>query len=428
MSRVLSETYSICPVCGRQLPAQRVRENGAVYLRRVCPEHGPFSAVIWRELPGAPDWSAWRGDLPELAGPQPDCGHCQGICSQHQQGTCCLVYEVTGRCDLNCGFCFADGGGGGDIPLAQAKTEISYVYMLSRPTLQLSGGEPTLRDDLPELVAHAVGCGAPYVQLNSNGLRLARDEAYVAALAEAGLSYVFMQFDGADDEAHIKLRGRPLLAEKLKAIENCAKHRLGVTLVPTLTPGVNTGQIGDLIKLAVALSPAVRGVHFQPAAYLGRYPALPRDEQRFTLADLLAAIPEQTGGLIRLENIAPSHCDHPLCGFHASFIAEPTGGLTPLTQPQSCCCQSTAEQNRDYVGKRWSAPPDFSGTAPEDGFEAFLQRARTHSFTVTAMAFQDAGTLDLERLRRCSLHVYQDGNYLPFCANYLTLYQQEDQG
>jgi uncharacterized radical SAM superfamily Fe-S cluster-containing enzyme len=40
------------------------------------------------------------------------------------------------------------------------------------------------------------------------------------------------------------------------------------------------------------------------------------------------------------------------------------------------------------------------------------------------MAFQDAYTLDIERLRRCSLHVYRDGKIIPFCANYLTAVTQ----
>ena len=50
----------------------------------------------------------------------------------------------------------------------------------------------------------------------------------------------------------------------------------------------------------------------------------------------------------------------------------------------------------------------------------FLSRARSYCFTVTAMAFQDAWNLDIERLRRCSLHVYDGGALKPFCARYLT--------
>jgi hypothetical protein len=50
----------------------------------------------------------------------------------------------------------------------------------------------------------------------------------------------------------------------------------------------------------------------------------------------------------------------------------------------------------------------------------FLHRVRSHGFTVTAMAFQDAGNLDLERLRQCSLHVFDHGRFIPFCARYLS--------
>ena len=55
---------------------------------------------------------------------------------------------------------------------------------------------------------------------------------------------------------------------------------------------------------------------------------------------------------------------------------------------------------------------------------AFLQKAKERAFTLTAMAFQDAWNLDLARLRRCSLHVYDEGRLKPFCARYLTLAEQ----
>lgn len=423
MSNVIGYTRSICPVCGRQLPATRVRENGAVYLRKQCPEHGQFSALVWREVPGAPAYEQWRGDLPEVkAEENPDCPYGCGLCPQHAQDTCCILYEVTSRCDLACRFCFANGGAGEDIPLERVKQDISHLVRPGATLLQLSGGEPALRDDLPEIVAYAKQAGCRYVQLNSNGLRLAAEPEFVSALAAAGLSFVFMQFDGTNDGIHLRLRGEPLLRQKQRAIENCALNRIGVTLVPTLVPGVNTQDIGNIIRYAVSLSPAVRGVHFQPVSYFGRYPQPPQDEQRYTLAELLAAIPEQTAGLVPLEHIAPSHCDHPLCGFHTSFITGPDGGLTALTQPQpSCCCKpTTAEQNREYIGRRWQRGAE-PATPAADGFDRFLQQSRERAFTITAMAFQDAWNLDIERLRRCSLHVYRDGRTIPFCANYLTL-------
>ncbi len=106
------------------------------------------------------------------------------------------------------------GGAGDDIPLAKIKEDILALTCPGKTFLQLSGGEPTVRDDLPEIVAYAKNVGCKYLQLNSNGIRLAEDEAYVAALAEAGLSFVFMQFDGTRDDIYRKLRGKPLLELK----------------------------------------------------------------------------------------------------------------------------------------------------------------------------------------------------------------------
>lgn len=198
--------------------------------------------------------------------------------------------------------------------------------------LQLSGGEPTVRDDLPAIVAYAKRAGCKYVQLNSNGVRLAEDEAFVRKLADAGLSFVFMQFDGVTDQVYEALRRQPMLDIKKRAIENCGKYGIGVTLVPVIVPGVNVDQIGAIIRFAVERSPVVRGVHFQPVSYFGRVPELPKDEDRFTLDELMAEAVAQSGGLFAMENLAPSCCDHPMCGFHGDFIVMPDGTLYALTK------------------------------------------------------------------------------------------------
>lgn len=54
-----------------------------------------------------------------------------------------------------------------------------------------------------------------------------------------------MQFDGVDDAVYEKLRRRPMLEVKKRAIEQCGRYGIGVTLVPVIVPGVNTEQIGD---------------------------------------------------------------------------------------------------------------------------------------------------------------------------------------
>ncbi len=137
-----------------------------------------------------------------------------------------------------------------------------------------------------------------------------------------------------------------------------------MTLVPVIVPGVNTEQIGDIIRFAIQRSPYVRGVHFQPVSYFGRIPELPADDDRYTLDELLEAVVSQSGGLIKEEQIAPSCCDHPMCGFHGDFIVMPGDKLMPLTnysgktetepEGEGCCCgPDPAEKNREFVGRRW---------------------------------------------------------------------------
>ena len=71
--------------------------------------------------------------------------------------------------------------------------------------------------------------------------------------------------------------------------------------------------------------------------------------------------------------------------------------------------------------KRPEAEPEPAGSfSDEMDFDMFLYRLRHGSLTLSAMAFQDAMNLNVERLMRCSLHVYDRGTVRPFCASYLT--------
>ena len=273
------------------------------------------------------------------------------------------------------------------------------------------------------MIRFAREAGCSYTQLNTNGLRLSEDPDYVKRLAEAGLDIVFLQFDGTREEIYRTLRGTPLLETKLRAIRACAEQRLGVTLVPTVVRGVNDDDLGALVSLAVSLAPAVLGIHFQPVSYFGRYPQTPGEEDRYTLDRLMADISEQAG--IPIESFMPSRCDHPLCGFHASFLIEPDGALRPLSSiAHSSRSRGCERDNREYVARHWRRAPDEK--APEGvfdkemDFDSFLYRLRHQSLTLSAMAFQDAMNLNIERLHRCSLHVYDGGTIKPFCAKYLS--------
>ena len=424
MGTVIRETRSVCPVCLQNLPAALTREtDGRILLEKRCPEHGAFRVPVWQGKTGWESWLLGTQPLPKDKGL--NCPENCGICAEHEIGTCCCLLEVTERCNLRCRYCFARGGEGAREPgLDELKDAVrDIVRQCGSPLLQLSGGEPTLRDDLPELTRFAKEAGCGYVQLNTNGLRLAQEPEYAKRLADAGLDIVFLQFDGTRDDIYETLRGEKLLEIKKEAIRVCGESRLGVTLVPTVVRGVNDDNLGEIIALACALSPAVRGVHFQPVSYFGRYPKMPQESERYTLDTLMADISRQAN--IPLTSFMPSRCDHPLCGFHASFLIDPDTGLRPLSSiTHSSRTRGCERDNRAYVARHWRRAPEEpkpeGNFSDEMDFDTFLYRLRHESLTLSAMAFQDAMNLNIERLHSCSLHVYDKGKIKPFCAKYLT--------
>lgn len=432
--RVLGETESVCPVCLTRLPARRVAEGGAVYLEKNCPDHGAFRVEIWGGHVPYESWSRPKTPSapvrPATAVTRRGCPFDCGLCPDHRQHSCCVLLEVTARCDLGCPVCFASSGGAAADPPMEALLE-TLCDLLTRGgplNLQLSGGEPTMRGDLPALIRAGKAMGHPFFQLNTNGLRLGREPGYAQALAQAGLDCVFLQFDGVTDDIYTALRGRPLLREKRAALEACWAAGLGVVLVPTLRSGVNTDQIGAILDFAAGQMPCVRGVHFQPMAYLGRYPD-GAPEERFTLSHLLWEIQRQTGGRMIMADFVPGGAENAYCSFSGSFLVEADGAFRRKAAPKErCCCAAPAPsaadcaaQSRAYVARTWKgaaeADPAQEATASLD---AFLEALRSRTLAVSAMAFMDAWNLDLDRLRDCYIHVAEGARLIPFCAYNLT--------
>jgi len=261
----------------------------------------------------------------------------------------------------------------------------------------------------------------------------------------------FLQFDGVRDEVFRAMRGRDLFEVKKKAIEHASKAGLGIVLVPTVTRGVNVDQLWDIVRFGLERQPHVRGVHFQPMSYFGRYPEdfIP---EHVTLPELMTGLEVQSGGAVKASDFLPPGCEHALCSFSGKFMTHEDGCFVRLGSASCDCMPKPAEagalKSIGVTARQWSAPsgtvdpspnthctgqgaeplagrgaaPRISSTAtPDNDLDRFLARARTHSFTISAMAFQDAWSLNLERLQGCCIHVAQpDGRLVPFCAFNLT--------
>lgn len=417
MYEVFARTKSVCPMCLRTIDAEKaVAGDGFVHLIKTCSEHGFFDTLIWEG--GADEYLAWGG---ACSGDEADdgCPNNCGLCAEHRSEGCCVLLELTRRCNLRCPVCFASAGGEGDLGLDEIALLYDMLMARGGPfNIQLSGGEPTMRNDLPEIVRLGQERGFTFFQLNTNGLRLASEDGYAAKLHAAGVSCAFLQFDGLRPETYEALRGRDILAEKLRAIDACERAGLPVVLVPTLVPGVNLNEIGDILRFALGRGKIVRGVHFQPVSYFGRC-ELPEPETRLTIPRVIREIEAQTGGAMKFADFGGGGAESPWCSFHASYRKLPGGGLKALPRRESACCCKKSSEARDFVADRWGL-----GSAvreDEDGFDRFMREAVENTFTVSGMAFMDADSLELDRLRRCYIsEADAERGMVPFCAYNLT--------
>lgn len=443
---ILSQTKSLCPVCLKKIPAFRVTDGCDVYLEKKCELHGQFSTVIWRKNPSFEKWI--RPKIPvqppicytEINKGCPfDCG----LCVSHRQITCTALLEITQRCNLSCKYCFASSkkSAVSDPDIQTIEFWFERVRKAAPScNIQLSGGEPTLRDDLPQIIETGRQKGFGFIQLNTNGLRLAEQKDYAKRLKEAGLASVFFQFDGLSDETYLSLRGQKLLAKKLQAIKRCAKTGIGVVLVPMIVPGVNVHEIGAILEFALKEYPAVRGIHFQPVSYFGRHPKSVENSNRITIPEIITALEIQSNGMVKASDFHPPGCENALCSFSGKFLVMSGGSLKPLVSENNYCCNKTsradtgARQSITSVSRQWSGPERqepwmVSGAEEQEktekicdmDFDGFLDFVRTRSFSISGMAFQDIWNLDLERLKDCCIHtVSNDGCLIPFCAYNLT--------
>ena len=220
--------------------------------------------------------------------------------------------------------------------------------------LEFCGGEPTVREDLPELAAYARGLGFDYIQLNTNGIRIAQDIKYLRELKESGITTIYLGFDGFKEETYRYTSGESLLKLKMQAVENCREVKIAVVLVPVVVPGKNDDELGKIIEYAKANVPAVKGVFFQPISYFGRIPKIPEDVDRLTIPEVIRRIEEQTRGQIKREHFLPSMCEHPLCSFNAfSLVKEDK--FYPITKfAKRDTVKDAAQRTRMITKKNWT--------------------------------------------------------------------------
>jgi uncharacterized radical SAM superfamily Fe-S cluster-containing enzyme len=430
-------TKSICPVCKVVVDAEVNIRDGRVILRKRCPEHGLFEALVYSDAELYMSQLRFNkpGTLPlefqtEIRHGCPlDCG----MCPDHKQHACLGVIEVNTGCNLDCPICFADSGhqpDGYSLRLEQVDFMLDrFVAAEGEPeVVQFSGGEPTIHPRILEFIALAQEKGVKKVMLNTNGLRISRDRRFAEELARLK-PVVYLQFDGFELETHLVIRGKDLRDDKRRALERCAEGGIDVTLVAAVEKGVNEHEVGEIVRFGVS-HPAVRAVALQPVTHSGRHVEFDPLE-RLTNADVMKLVAEQVPDWYMLDDFIPVPCCFPTCR-SMSYALVDGDSLIPFTRLLD------VEDYLDYVSNRVLPDPDvrialekmFSSSATPGAERALLECEACgidlsaalddigkHVFTLVVQDFQDPYTLNVRQLMKCCVvEIVPDGRLIPFCA------------
>ncbi len=457
------------------IDAEVLPHEGRLVIRKSCPEHGAFEDTYWSSSDLHRRFMRYERQGPRLDNPrtarQQGCPYDCGLCPDHETPTVLANIDITNRCNLRCPICFANAAQSGYV-FEPTMDEIRNMLVNLRsnrpfpcPAVQFSGGEPTVRDDFLEIITLAREVGFPQVQVATNGVRLATDPAYAAALKAAGLSTVYLQFDGVEERPYMVARGYNALPQKIRAVENCERARLGIVLVPTLVRNLNDDQLGGMIDFAIQHGTIIRAINIQPESFTGRTDLKDLASQRITIPDVLKKIEEQTAGEIGVDDFYPvpfvvpisefvsawsqkhqvGFTCHPACGA-ATYIFLTDGHKLPITRFVDV--EGFFEYLNDLSGKLRQHPGRLTKSRtvidmarsfgrfvdddkkPRDlnvrnlmmgilGSGTYSSLGEFHSRTlmVGIMHFMDPHNFDVERVRKCAIHyAIPDGRIIPFCS------------
>ena len=478
---LLKRTTSRCPTCHAPCPAEVWRTGGIpskVFLKRTCPEHGEASVCLasdarfyWlaqgksenaccaRPSPGFATLSpsdgvrgvaccASDGSPAGTLGRNADPGDALGV--QEKLSTCLALIEIVNSCNLACPTCYADSPVGTGarvdaVPLADLQRRIQGVIDRKGgiEILQLSGGEPTLHPQFFELLRWLQDHPKiDYVLLNTNGVRIANDDAFARELGEAfryGHLQLYLQFDGVQEAGQHFLRGTDLRATRERCLERCREMNLPITLAMTVTPE-NLPNLWDAIEFGLRW-PHVRGISFQPLFGSGRIPAPALERRppvrrvgtelpvhagsetgapfasRLNTADIILASVAQSSGKLRFEDFTPLPCGDPNCAT-IGYLLKVGGQVRSVSD----FIDFTAVQGFLSDKVRYKLEDLMQCGCDSEPLGELLKKFEldaSHTFRLFIKPFMDAGTWDEDRIDRCCTHVIRpDGKLDSFCRYY----------
>ncbi len=459
--RLLHVTTSLCRVCKRGLPAHVVARQGEVFMHKTCEEHGAQAV----RLSTSADWYERTRALGTRPAPpkrfrkevEHGCPFDCGPCTSHVQRIRMPVVTITSACDLDCPMCYVHNKN--DEAFFMSRDEFGRVleHLLEAcegdlDLINLTGGEPTLHPELPELVAMCKAAGIHRVSICSHGLGFAKNPELLARLVELE-ARIALSFDTFDDQTDRALNGVRSVEAKLRCLNLFERHGLNTTLIPVLSRGQNAHEIGKIIDLGLRLS-CVRHLEVHTLTFTGQNGVSFDRSARLSMFEALEQIQDTTSGLLTPDDFVPSPSAHPLCYQIAYLLLDDEGGPpVPFTRFLS------RETLYDCLGAHlYLEPSPELERATQDAIDQLFARGddertlgllkrllkrlfptgkplsprealRTSEQLIKAIyvhSHMDEETFDVERAHQCcDSNCYADGTSIPVC-NYNVLYREKE--
>jgi len=385
MNVLKKHTTSLCPTCYQEIPAQIIERNNSVFMVKTCSDHGSFEQVIERDV--------WM--YKQL----------MNVDSLAQ----CVPFEytmipITHSCNLSCPVCFLPNRNTPDLTFEDIK---NIVTEFPGNRIRLSGGEPTMRKDLPEIISFINSIGK-IPSVSTNGIAFA-DRQYVKCLKHAGLRYIHLSFNSFDNEGLTKINGAPLKRIKQKALRNLRAENMNIRLSVMLQKNVNENQLRKIFRLCMRHTPQVCSLRIRTVVPSGRYTP---DLEQLYLSDLAALFSKTIG--VSKKNIV-RHSNTHMKGKHL-----PCSLTLDLERLLLSDFRGGANKNQLLRGVRM-----WMYLIPRIGIRNVIymiinklkKKSKLFNFIVFIRSWPHTGSIDLEEIKRCSSahYVTAPAGMYPFC-------------
>jgi 7,8-dihydro-6-hydroxymethylpterin dimethyltransferase len=286
-----------------EIKAQIIERDGEVWMVKDCPIHGHFEDMM------AIDVEFLTHIEKMFPGRDIDAHADEKL---HNHGTSTIKYgrgavltvDLTNRCNMMCDPCFMDANQVGfvhELSMDEIREILDNAISIKprrQMSVQFSGGEPSISPHFIESIKYARKVGYNSVQAATNGIEFAKSKDFCREAAEAGLRYVYLQFDGVGNDANSHRQVGNLFDVKMRAINNLHEAGVEIVLVTTLVNGINNDQVGSIIRFALDNPKKIAFLSFQPVSFTGRDEEITpqrRLQQRYTLSHLAHDVKDQVG-------------------------------------------------------------------------------------------------------------------------------------